>query len=38
VTLFESWYAPQVGSFVRDLSLQTSGAMRERELLEYRLK
>jgi hypothetical protein len=34
---FEMWYAPQVGSFVRQLSRFTYG-IRERELIEYRLR
>ena len=38
VTTFELWYAPEVGAFVRELSLLRNGGTRERELIQYRLR
>jgi hypothetical protein len=36
--LIESWYAPEVGMFVRDISSLRGGGTRERELTQYRLR
>jgi hypothetical protein len=37
-TMFELWYSPHVGSFIRDKSTQRTGGVRERELIEFRLR
>jgi hypothetical protein len=34
--IFESWYAPEVGMFVRDVSTLREGGTRQRELTQYR--
>ena len=36
--LFELWYAPQVGNFVRDVSTLREGGTRLRELTQYQLR
>jgi hypothetical protein len=37
-TIFTIWYAPEVGSFVREVTPLTAGGVRERELIQYRLR
>jgi hypothetical protein len=37
-TTLEIWYSPQVGSFVREVTPLSTGGVRERELIQYRLR